>query len=297
MSQAWKYCKLWAQNVAGNVPMLRSFDYHNSTHLLWAIIGITFAYGTAYAALSWASPTNGLRENNTALGFRYWDSIYFSITTETTLGYGDITPVGWSRVLACSEVVSGLIIAGAIVSKITSLPATKMRVAAHKASGDWIEFADVGDAKIVSISTIAYANGSLRYWGDNYSEEGALLGSFTGEMLDSDQDWKKMTFSYTNIQGKLKHYSAGRVNIVFNDVDASTRWGSITGTCIDYGSGVSKYWSKRATPEESRIIHDVGDAADASRIAMIQSLSQEFWAQHNHHPDKETSLIQDKEII
>ena len=51
---------------------------------------------------------------------RFLDCLYFSLITATTLGYGDITPVGWARLLAAGEAMSGMILGGALISKLLS---------------------------------------------------------------------------------------------------------------------------------------------------------------------------------
>lgn len=38
----------------------------------------------------------------------YWDAVYFSATTWTTVGYGDITPVGGIRLLTSLEALTGI---------------------------------------------------------------------------------------------------------------------------------------------------------------------------------------------
>jgi hypothetical protein len=48
------------------------------------------------------------------------DSLYFSIVTFTSLGYGDIVPVGYGRLLACVEVVTGLGFLGVAIAKLSS---------------------------------------------------------------------------------------------------------------------------------------------------------------------------------
>jgi hypothetical protein len=47
-------------------------------------------------------------------------AIYFSFTTATSVGYGDVLPLGGARVLAILEAVGGLLVFGAIVSKFVS---------------------------------------------------------------------------------------------------------------------------------------------------------------------------------
>ena len=46
--------------------------------------------------------------------------IYFSIVTISSLGYGDMHPVGFSKVLACIEVLFGLVMIGVMIAKVTS---------------------------------------------------------------------------------------------------------------------------------------------------------------------------------
>src|SRR6185503_7883128 len=49
-----------------------------------------------------------------------WDALYFSLVTVSSLGYGDIHPVGASKAIACVEVLFGLFMMGIIIAKATS---------------------------------------------------------------------------------------------------------------------------------------------------------------------------------
>ena len=46
--------------------------------------------------------------------------VYFSVITISSLGYGDLHPMGISRALACMEVLMGLGLVGIMIAKITS---------------------------------------------------------------------------------------------------------------------------------------------------------------------------------
>jgi hypothetical protein len=49
------------------------------------------------------------------------DCVYFSVVTATTLGYGDITPLTtWARVLSATEAVGGMLLVGALISRLLS---------------------------------------------------------------------------------------------------------------------------------------------------------------------------------
>ena len=56
--------------------------------------------------------------NTSPLGFL--DGVFFSIVTVTSLGYGDLYPVGFSRVIAGAEVLFGLAFMGIMIAKVTS---------------------------------------------------------------------------------------------------------------------------------------------------------------------------------
>jgi rhodanese-related sulfurtransferase len=47
-------------------------------------------------------------------------ALYFSFVTATSVGFGDVAPVGFARVLAVAEAITGLLIFGAVVSKFVS---------------------------------------------------------------------------------------------------------------------------------------------------------------------------------
>jgi len=50
----------------------------------------------------------------------FYDALYFSIVTVSSLGYGDLSPIGLSRAIAGIEVLFGLAFMGIVIAKITS---------------------------------------------------------------------------------------------------------------------------------------------------------------------------------
>jgi hypothetical protein len=50
----------------------------------------------------------------------FWDALYFSIITFSSLGYGEITPHGIGRLFASLEVLTGLVLVAVFVGKLAS---------------------------------------------------------------------------------------------------------------------------------------------------------------------------------
>lgn len=86
---------------------------------LW--VAMVLGFGAVYVVLSSVAPAHGLP----ALGDmeparRLFNGIYFSAITATTVGYGDIVPVGVAKFLAAVQGALGLFSAGIFVSKLVS---------------------------------------------------------------------------------------------------------------------------------------------------------------------------------
>jgi hypothetical protein len=64
------------------------------------------------------------------------DALYFSFVTATSLGYGDIVPVGIARALAVVEAVAALLIFGAVVAKFVSHRQDEMVLEIHRLTFD-----------------------------------------------------------------------------------------------------------------------------------------------------------------
>lgn len=88
--------------------------------LLW--LGLVSACGFAY----WLGAFLGkppLADTGSPIGADLRglaDAVYFSFVTATSVGFGDVLPVGLARVLAIVEAVAALLIFGAVIAKFVS---------------------------------------------------------------------------------------------------------------------------------------------------------------------------------
>jgi len=88
--------------------------------LLW--IGTILLSGSCYW-LGALMGEHGLVEGGRPLSADlngFGSALYFSFVTATSIGYGDIVPVGGARVIAIAEAIAALLIFGAVVAKFVS---------------------------------------------------------------------------------------------------------------------------------------------------------------------------------
>lgn len=85
--------------------------------LFGVFLAAIFLFGCIYYFLT-NFDGQGLNSPNGKTGFL--DSLYFSVVTIATLGYGDISPIGMSRLIASLEVLFGLMFVGYSISQVLS---------------------------------------------------------------------------------------------------------------------------------------------------------------------------------
>ena len=75
---------------------------------------LIMSYGIIFESL-------GLNENNVFVEHPHrLTALYFSIVTWTTLGYGDVTPAGFGRVVVSIEVLTGYILSALLIAAVVT---------------------------------------------------------------------------------------------------------------------------------------------------------------------------------
>lgn len=88
--------------------------FHYRLRIVFGVIGTLCAHIMEVMLFAWAyhrfhHGRQGLGELRGNFDGSYFDSIYFSFTTYTSLGFGDIEPVGYIRLLIGIEALTGLV--------------------------------------------------------------------------------------------------------------------------------------------------------------------------------------------
>lgn len=104
--------------------MKRVLHFVNDVPLGWFIAAMSFTivlFAGAYYTMAHLGPGYLVFTYETTAKPNLGDCLYFSIVTISSLGYGDIRPVGWARLLVSFEVIVGLSFFGLLVAKISSV--------------------------------------------------------------------------------------------------------------------------------------------------------------------------------
>jgi hypothetical protein len=203
-------------------PWHSRFDRTNLRHLLLLFAIFTVGFAGVYAYLTRFNCRQGVKpcgwSENTLQALE--DGLYFSIATETTVGYGDFAPHGHSRIFACLQAIGGLCIAGLFVTKLTTGPSGKTKVLVDRMSGAWIEFCAISDSEIrTSLIHIRFEKGLLRYDGINFdeTEQPKYLGIFEGSSEPTNSiNGSEIWFDYSNLEGDHSAFKSGRTSLCFS---------------------------------------------------------------------------------
>jgi hypothetical protein len=122
----------WNDSIAGLTQRLSTLQLF----LVW--IGTVLLCGFGY----WVGALlgeHGLVEANQPLGIGIHglaSALYFSFVTATSVGYGDVLPVGFARLIAIVEAVTTLLIFGAVIAKFVSHRQDELVAEIHRVTFD-----------------------------------------------------------------------------------------------------------------------------------------------------------------
>lgn len=80
------------------------------------LAALLVAFAAIYARYGIVDTTDGGQ-----LSYNFWDALYYSVVTFTTLGYGDFQPHGLGRAMAALQAFTGYLILGTLASTSSTL--------------------------------------------------------------------------------------------------------------------------------------------------------------------------------
>jgi potassium channel LctB len=92
-----------------------SYRFESIVSVFFVLLLTIVMYSLIYAETIENSQNYFVEGEKQMTSLAFPDAFYFSVTTITTLGYGDITPVGVFRYIAIIEVLMGWIYSGSLV--------------------------------------------------------------------------------------------------------------------------------------------------------------------------------------
>jgi hypothetical protein len=180
----------------GTSPLL--LDRVSFWTILAINLGANLLFAVVYGVLDAHSLGHGLISPTSDAARHWYDYVYFSIVTQSTIGYGDYQPLGLSRLFACIQAGVGVVAAGLLIAKITTASLSRYNLLRKQACDDWVDIVRQRDGRIeVGILQLGWHNGALEFNGRNFSPQGILVDSFHSHLLEDD--WpRSLTFRYTS---------------------------------------------------------------------------------------------------
>jgi hypothetical protein len=129
----------------------------------------------------------------------FLDYLYFAIVSGTTLGYGDYVPLGWFRIVATIDALSGIVMGGVLVATLTSELFDPL-LAVRRAEGMWFKGGILGklqDPSSRSLFTIFVIRKIGRDWlcdGRNFDSDGKYKHRFDGKVIALEKNALYVTY-------------------------------------------------------------------------------------------------------
>jgi len=222
-----------------------------------------------------------LHSNDTSESYSFSNSLYFSIVTEATLGYGDYRPVGYCRAVAVLQVLTGYALFGLMIAKLTSSFGAKYRRIQRLVCGHWYNYTIHEHNRRITIDICevypSAIDGGLRWSGSNYESNGKVLGTYQAYLIEAD--WPNLKFVYNNSPGNDLPWSKGIMDIQFMCDENNRRAYSFNGTCEDFRGGIT-YFHGRRIERGSALLSTLGSPNEL--LMEIKKLANELLSAHEN---------------
>ena len=181
-----------------------------------------------YAVLAAYAPQHGPAQlqNHATFGIMFFDSLYYSIMTATTVGYGDIVPQGFSKVLSSMQSIIALVIWAIFVTKLVSQKQMAALEEMHRLTFEDV-FHNVREGFFIMrkdfdrIIEDAQQNGHLTadHWMDMviaYRQGQSLLQEIPDFYADDDQHMFTLDYRREQLLHETVHRTLHRLNEMLN---------------------------------------------------------------------------------
>jgi uncharacterized membrane protein YdcZ (DUF606 family) len=198
---------------------VRSFQENLDRASWWSasagIVAITVVFALLYLIAS-SYPGHGLKLSDSTERVSFWTCLYFSVVTESTLGAGDISAVGFSRMIVSIQVLFGLIIAGILIAKVLSAPVSEAARIGRMVKGAWVDRVSERDGtRILGVTRLQVQRNGLCFEGEDYRTDGTLVGSFESEVVAISGS--TATFTYKSHSRLTNEVTRGVSTLTFSN--------------------------------------------------------------------------------
>jgi hypothetical protein len=150
---------------------------------------------------------------------------YFAIVTTTTLGYGDYVPLGWFRIVASIDAIMGIVMAGVLVARITSVLVDPLSIL-QGAAGPWFDHVRIRREngttdEFVTLFEIEKQGGIWMCSGTNFNLSGTYRHRFNAHIIGVERG--TLYIPYNNDVTSTDDYTSGIWVIVLSG-SADSPW-------------------------------------------------------------------------
>lgn len=269
------------------IEKLSSMPY-GALFALWG--GMAFFFAFLYFGLSFIG--NGEHGpsaiHDMDLWHRFYNSLYYSIITATSTGYGDIVPHGFSKIVASMQSISALLVFAVFVTKLVSHQQELTLTEVHKLTFEDV-FHNTREGMFIArkdfdhIMNIVHANKTLdlEHW-ENLTIAYRQLQTLFEEIPDFYQnEVHKYTIDEKREQLLLEasHRTLHRINIMLDTLsEANIDWMAHKGSMkeltelVRIVSDVTPLWRKRSPYEAHEAFEDILSMKERTHLKLLKAV-------------------------